>query len=471
MRLSAVILAAGLGTRMKSSVPKVLHRLYDKAIIQWVVEAVTSLRPERTVVVIGSHTAAVKGLLGNFPCSFAFQKEPLGTGHALRSAASALKGFEGTVLVISGDTPLVKTASLKRFLALHRRKREDLSLISFVPEGSHCYGRIVRDGTGLRIVEHRDASESQKAIREVNSGIYAVRSDLLGLLRHVARNESKGEYYLTDLVGLASEKGFRVGAHVFDDPMQFIGINTREDLEQSHQYVRESLVSHWMAQGVTFFDAARVLLYPDTRIGADTTVYPNVCLGPRTEIGSGCVVYPNTRVTDSRIGNGVTIMDSTVIESSEVREGATVGPFARLRPGSVIGPSAKIGNFVEVKKSVIGAGTKASHLSYLGDAEIGEKVNIGAGTITCNYDGQSKHKTVIEDGAFIGSDTQFVAPVTVGAGAYVGAGSTITRDVPPRALGVSRASQRNIEGWVAGRSAREGKKSGHPPSERGKRRR
>jgi bifunctional UDP-N-acetylglucosamine pyrophosphorylase/glucosamine-1-phosphate N-acetyltransferase len=258
---------------------------------------------------------------------------------------------------------------------------------------------------------------------------------------------------------------------VFEDPLQFVGINTREDLEQSHRYVRESLVSHWMAQGVTFLDAGRVLLYPDTRIGADTVIYPNVCLGPGASIGSGCVVYPNTRITDSRIGNTVTVMDSTVIESSEVRDGATVGPFARLRPGSVIGPSAKIGNFVEVKKSVIGAGTKASHLSYLGDAEIGEKVNIGAGTITCNYDGRTKHKTVIEDGAFIGSDTQFIAPVTVGAGAYVGAGSTITRDVPPRSLGVSRAYQTNIEGWVARRSAPEGKKSGHPPAERGKRRR
>lgn len=470
MRVSAVILAAGLGTRMKSSVPKILHRLYDKSLIQWVVEAVTPLRPDRTLVVVGPHMGDVEETLRGYPVSLVIQKEPLGTGDALKSAAPALKGFDGSVLVIGGDTPLVKTGSLKRFLALHRRRHEDLSLISFVPEGEHCYGRIVREGAGLGVVEHGDASEAQKLIREVNSGIYAVRPGLLGLLRKLAKNEGKGEYYLTDLVGLASGKGLRVGAHVFDDAMEFTGINTREDLERAYGHVRKELVSHWMEQGVTFLDAERVLLFPGTRIGPDTVIYPGVCLGPNTVIGAGCVIFPNARISDSSVGNCVTILDSTVIESSEVREGATVGPFARIRPGTVIGPASKIGNFVEVKKSVIGAGSKASHLSYLGDAEVGENVNIGAGTITCNYDGRAKHRTVIENGVFIGSDTQLVAPVRVGEGAYVGAGSTITKDVPPGSLGVSRVAQKNIEGWVARRAGRGGAGGGHAADNTGRRR-
>lgn len=449
MNLSTVILAAGLSTRMKSSIPKVLHSLYEKPIIRYVLDAVLPLEATQNIVVIGPKSNGVKSVLDGYPVLFAVQREQKGTADALRMAVPDLKRSGGTILVLNGDTPLIKTSTLRRILDLHRRRGEVVSLISFLVEGPHSYGRILRRKREVvAVIEDRDATKKQREIREVNSGIYALEAQALDLLDEIPKNESKGEYYLTDLVERAVKRGYRVGAHVFGSEAEFTGINTRGDLHAALHALRDEIVSGWMDRGVTFIDRAAVFIHPDAEIGMDTVIYPNVHVEGRTVIGRDCKVCPNTRIIESVIGDGVLIKDATVIESSTVKDRASIGPFAHLRPGSIIGASCKIGNFVEVKKSVIGDGTKASHLSYLGDAEVGKNVNIGAGTITCNYDGTTKHKTVIEDGVFIGSDTQLIAPVSVGEGAYVGAGSTITKDVPPHSLALSRAAQKTIEKWA-----------------------
>ena len=460
MGLFTVILAAGLGTRMKSARPKVLHTINGKAIIRHVVDAVTALNPDKIVVVVSPDSSMIQDELKDKRITFAIQREQKGTADALRAAAQKLGGKKGTVLVMSGDTPLVNTSTLQRLITTHKRKKEVLSILSFTVEGDHAYGRIVRDGQRVAaIIEARDADQEQQQIKEVNSGIYVMESSALKLLREIEINPLKGEYYLTDIVSIAVRNGFRVGSHVLGDETELTGINTRRDLCMAGLYLRDRIVSKWLEKGVSFVDMNTVYIDPDVEIDIDTIIYPNVIIEGRSTIGKGCVIYPNTRIVDSTVGNWVTIKDSTIIESSIIKDAASVGPFAHLRPDSVIGASAKIGNFVEIKKSVIGNGAKASHLSYLGDAEIGANVNIGAGTITCNYDGVNKSKTIIEEGCFIGSDTQLVAPVKVGKGAYVGAGSTITKDVPPLALAVSRAPQRNFDGWAAGRACKKNSKS------------
>ena len=378
------------------------------------------------------------------------RKIPKGTGDALSKAVPALKGFKGTVLVVNGDTPLITGSTLKNFLSLHKRKRNEVSVLSFESRDPGSYGRIIRDNKGRAafIIEQRDATETQKTIREVNSGVYAIESGALPLLKEIKLNKSKGEYYLTDIVGIARDKGLRLDAFCAGFEDEFMGVNTIEELENAGRVMKKRIIKKLSDRGVHFIEKSSVFISSDTEIGAETNVYPNVHLEGKTSIGKGCTIYPNVRILDSIIEDGAVIKDSTLIEESIVKRNASVGPFAHIRPGSVIGEKAKIGNFVEVKKSVIGPGTKASHLSYLGDARIGKDVNIGAGTITCNYDGHEKHITTIEDGVFVGSDTQFVAPVKIGKGAFVGAGSTITADVPSHALALSRVKQRNIEGWA-----------------------
>ncbi len=449
MNLATVVLAAGLGTRMKSALPKVLHEVNGKPMVQHVIDSLQQLRSKNNIVVIGKSGDEIRDALAGYPVTFATQKEPKGTGDALKAAAQQLKNFSGTLLIVSGDTPLISAATLKNLLSLHKRNREDISMISFIAGGPHSYGRIIREGEKVKaIVENKDADEAQKKINEVNSGIYAFESPILDLLKEIKVNKAKGEYYLTDIIDIAVRKGRSVGAHILGNETELTGINTREDLCRAAHYHREKIVSKWMENGVSFIDRSSVFIHPDAKIGSDTIIYPNVHIEGRTVIGKGCILYPNTRIVDSTIGDCAVIKDSTLIESSHVKQKAAVGPFAHIRPGSIIGVSSKIGNFVEVKKSTIGSGTKASHLSYLGDADIGENVNIGAGTITCNYDGKEKHRTLIEADVFIGSDTQIVAPVRIGKGAYVGAGSTITKDVPPFALALSRTGQRHIEKWA-----------------------
>lgn len=461
MKPATVILAAGAGTRMKSSIPKVLHKLMGKPLIAHVADAALSFGSSRCIVVLGRHTQAAKDILGTDRLTYALQEKQDGTAGALRSALPALKGLDSELLVLSGDTPLVTPELLKRFLKLHRQKKEDISVMTFNAEPPHAYGRIVREaGKIARIVEDRDATADEKLITEVNSGIYLMKPAVLKLISLIPLNRKKGEYYLTDIVGIALKKGMKAGAHMLGSETELTGINTRTELHRATLFMRDRITEKHMHNGVTFIDASSVFISPEAKIGQDTVIYPNVHIEGKSIIGKGCVIYPNSRIDESSIADDVIIKDSSVIESSLIKSGASIGPFAHLRPGSIIGASAKIGNFVEIKKSVIGKGSKASHLSYIGDAVVGKDVNIGAGTITCNYDGKNKFKTEIQDNVFIGSDTQLVAPVKVGKGAYVGAGSTITHDVPAHSLAISRTQQRNIKGWAkkkASKSVKKGK--------------
>lgn len=461
MATACVILAAGMGTRMKSRLPKVLHRLCGMPMIQCVIDAAQGLRPERTIVVAGEHIDAIRDAVSAPGIGFVRQSSPKGTGHAVLCAMEALDGFRGNVVIVNGDTPLVGASALKRFLALHAKGRSAVSVLSFIASAPDHYGRIVRDSAGkvVSIVEHGDADEKQRTIREVNSGVYAVRHDALGLLGSIAPNTKKGEYFLTDIVALSADAGFKTAAYPIGEEEEFMGVNTREELYRAACIMRRNIVRNWTEKGVSFVDTETVYIDRSVTIGRETKIYPNVYLEGKTKIGADVIIYPNVRVLNGFIADRAVIYDSTVIEDSVVRKDASVGPFARLRPGSDIGEGARVGNFVELKKAVLGRRSKASHLSYLGDASIGSDVNIGAGTITCNYDGLKKHATIIKDGVFIGSDTQLVAPVSVGRGSYVGAGSTVTKDVPAGALALSRIGQRIIPGWAKKRSAGRKQKS------------
>ena len=450
MSLDCVILAAGLGTRMKSAVPKVLHTVCGIPMLKAVITVARTLNPERILVVIGKQGGLIKNTIGSHGVSYVLQREPRGTGHALRCVRPALRNSRGVIVVLNGDTPLLNPDIIKKFLRYHKNDKNSISVLSFNTKNPEHYGRIIRNASGqvISIVEDRDADSMQKKISEVNSGVYAINYDAFKIVDKIPVNPAKGEYYLTDIIAAASRKNLKTSAYCIGTEEELMGINTREELSKASALMKRNIVQSWIARGVNFLDADSVSIHPDVCIGKETMIYPNVCLDGHTRIGKGSVIYPNVRIRNSDIGNGAVIKDSTVIEDSRVKDRASVGPFAYLRPGSQIGTDARIGNFVEIKKSVIGERTKASHLSYIGDAIVGKDVNIGAGTITCNYDGRAKHTTKIEDGVFIGSDSQLVAPVRIGKGAYVGAGSTITRDVPPMSLATSRVHQMNREGWV-----------------------
>ena len=456
MKLSVVILAAGRGKRMKSGTPKILHEALGRPMIQYVIDAVHTLNPAKTIVVIGNGADEVKEAIHDGHLTFVLQKELLGTGDALAIAKKEL--LKGTVLVLNGDCPLITAGTLRSLLAKHKRSKNVLSFLSFIDESMSGYGRIIRDGSGnvTGIVEDKHASSIEKKMfNELNGGVYVMESETLGSLGKINRNSSSGEYYLTDIIGIVYKSGKRLDA--YQCPSEEIrGVNSREELYEISAILKRRVISGWMQQGVTFIDPETTHVHVSATIGRDTVIYPNTYIEGRTSIGQNCIIYPGSRICDSVLGKRVVIKDNTLIEKSRVRDGASIGPCAHLRPDSVIGRNAKIGNFVEVKKSNIGAGTKAGHLTYLGDAEIGPGVNIGAGTITCNYDGKNKHKTFIKSGVFIGSDSQLVAPVTIDKDAYVAAGSTITMDVPSGALAISRGSQKNLEGWT---KRREGVKS------------
>lgn len=460
---------------MKSAIPKVLHRICGMPMIGAVLGTARQMRPDKIVVVAGRHLELIRdALIGPSPVSvidsgidsgggsgiysgtdagglsFALQAEPLGTGHAVICALPELKGLQGDLVVMNGDTPLVRAETIKSLLKQHRQRKNDVTVLSFLAGNPEAYGRVVRDRAGdvSAIVEEKDAEGEQKKITEVNSGVYVLSSAALRLLDDIPLNPKKKEYYLTDIVSLAGKKGLRASACCIGLEEEFMGVNTRSELTRASGLIRKRVIDLLIEKGVDFIDPGLVYIDHSVSIGATTIIYPNVHLEGSTAIGSGSVIYPNVRIKDSRIGNRVMIKDSSVIEGSSISDAAMVGPFAHIRPGSVVGRDARIGNFVELKKTKVGQSSKASHLSYLGDAQIGRGVNIGAGTITCNYDGVHKHLTVIEDGVFIGSDSQLVAPVRIGKGAYVGAGSTITKDVPPEALAVSRVAQQHFPGWA-----------------------
>jgi bifunctional UDP-N-acetylglucosamine pyrophosphorylase/glucosamine-1-phosphate N-acetyltransferase len=459
-----VVLAAGKGTRMKSKLPKVLHQAAGLPLIEYVLRNAESLAPTTIVVVVGHGAADVERTVVPRPgLQFARQEPQLGTGHALLQAEPALEGQSGTVILLSGDVPLLRAGTLRRLIEHHQTHRAAATVVTAVVDDPSGYGRIVREGGKIAaIVEHRDASSDQRAVREINSGIYAFdAAPLFEALREIGSSNAQGEYYLPDLVRIYRRRGMPVETVVLEDSVEISGVNSRKELADVAAALRQARNDELMASGVTLVDPSTTYVGPDVRIGADTIVHPGVHLEGRTEIGENVVIHSGVRIVDSRIESGAVIHNFCVITESRVGPGARLGPFAHIRPASDVGPDAHVGNFVELKKTSLGRGSKANHLAYLGDATIGEKVNVGAGTITCNYDGVAKHPTVIEDGAFIGSDSQLVAPVRVGRGAYVAAGSSITEDVPAESLAIARGKQVNKEGWVA----RKKKKAALPRSE------
>ncbi|HEV7920118.1 MAG TPA: bifunctional UDP-N-acetylglucosamine diphosphorylase/glucosamine-1-phosphate N-acetyltransferase GlmU [Thermoanaerobaculia bacterium] len=447
--LDVIILAAGLGTRMKSAKIKVLHEAAGRPIIDYVLDLAAGVSSQPPVVVVGHQRETVQSAIGG-RARFAVQEQQLGTGHAVLQAADAISGEK--VLILSGDVPLTRAETLQRMIDEHERNGNALTLLTMKLAQPASYGRIVRDGDGgvMRIVEAKDATPEQKQIDEVNAGIYVFdAAPLLDNLRNLSTDNAQGEYYLTDVLGMLRKSGHRVGAVIVDDPVEALGVNSRADLANVEAEIQKRVVARLMAEGVTFRNPSTVVIDSMVTIGADSVVYPFVTIEGNTTIGRNCVIEPGVHLNNVTIGDDVHIKTGTVAESATIENEASVGPYAHLRPGTHLGRKVKVGNFVETKKARFGAGSKASHLSYIGDAEVGADVNIGAGTITCNYDGVNKHQTILEDGVFIGSDTQLVAPVRIGKGAYVGAGSTITKDVPPDALALSRIPQRVVEGWAA----------------------
>ncbi|MGN6183746.1 MAG: bifunctional UDP-N-acetylglucosamine diphosphorylase/glucosamine-1-phosphate N-acetyltransferase GlmU [Thermoanaerobaculia bacterium] len=449
--LEVIILAAGLGTRMKSSTIKILHRAAGRPIVDYVLDLANGVGADSPVMIIGHQREAVQQAIGD-RARYAIQEEQKGTGHAVLQAASAIEPANGKrVLILSGDVPLTRPETLKKLIDEHERNNNALTLLTMKLAQPASYGRIVRgeDKSVERIVEFKDASDDEKQINEVNAGIYIFEGEhLFDNLRTLKPNNAQGEYYLTDVLGLLRDAGHRVGAVVVDDPVEALGVNSRGELAQVEAEIQRRVVEKLMANGVTFRNPNTVVIDSTVTIGNDTVVYPFVTIEGTTSIGKNCVIEPGSHLINCTIGDDVHIKTGTVAEDTTIAAKAAVGPYSHLRPGTKLGKKVKVGNFVETKKAVFGDGAKASHLSYIGDADIGADVNIGAGTITCNYDGVNKNKTTIEDGAFIGSDSQLVAPVTIGKGAYVGAGSTITKDVPPGALALSRTPQRVVEGWA-----------------------
>jgi bifunctional UDP-N-acetylglucosamine pyrophosphorylase/glucosamine-1-phosphate N-acetyltransferase len=448
--LHIVILAAGKGTRMKSAQPKVHHRVAGQPMIEHVLATAATLAPRSTTVVVGHEAAAVESALkGRGSLSFVVQEPQLGTAHALLTSEPVLRNAAGTLVLLSGDVPLLSAGTLMRLRDRHDSTGAAATVVTARVENPYGYGRIVRSGEQIaRIVEEKDATPAEREIREINSGIYAFAlRGLFDAIRSVAAQNIQKEYYLTDLVEIFRKQAQAVET-VVSNPDEIRGINSRRELAEVSRIVRHQKNVELMDAGVTIEDPDTAYIDRDVVIGPDTIIHPGVSIEGRTTIGSRCEIHSGVRIISSQIGDGVTIFNHCVITEALIGDEARVGPFAHLRKDADLRAQARVGNFVELKKTVLGAGSKSMHLAYLGDAIIGEKVNIGAGTITCNYDGTVKNKTIIDDGAFIGSDTQLVAPVTIGAGAYVGSGTTVRENVPAKALAVRAGKQRNIEGWV-----------------------
>lgn len=456
---AVVILAAGLGTRMKSEKAKVLHELAGLPMVCYPVKTAVKLKLSPVVVVVGHQGKLVEKILREFlpkaDLRFVTQKQQLGTGHAVKTAKKALKGFTGDILVLYGDVPLLSTETIQAFRRAHEKAKTVASVLTIVLDDPKGYGRIIRDEKGYlkQIIEERDATGPIKKIQEVNSGIWlADKAALFPALEMVDADNDQKEYYLTDAVeiiakGKCKVKG-AVGALGASDPYELVGINSRNDLAMINGMLREMINEYWMKQGVTMEDPYSTYVDSEVIIEPDTILGPGVYLKGNTRIGNGCIIETGAHITDCHLAPGVHVKPYSVMEGAEVDTGTEVGPFARLRPGTKIGPENRVGNFVEMKKVTTGKGTKVSHLTYLGDAKLGSDINVGAGTITCNYDGVNKFMTIVEDGVFIGSDSQLVAPVTVGKGAYIGSGSTITKDVPAGALAVARGRQMTKNGYA-----------------------
>jgi bifunctional UDP-N-acetylglucosamine pyrophosphorylase/glucosamine-1-phosphate N-acetyltransferase len=459
--LACIILAAGQSTRMKSAKSKVMHDLAGRPVVSYSIEAALELGARPIVVVTGPGEAELKAFLKEKGVEQATQREARGTADAVASAQRKLAGFKGDVLILCGDVPLVRGHALKEFVQDTRTKSAKLGVLSMTPDNAGAYGRIVRDLDGriTRIVEAKDASDEELGIKEVNSGIIcADREWLFRSLKRIGNDNAKREYYLTDLVGVALKEGTSVVAHNWGFSEDFLGINTRIDLAEVAEIKRYRINKQHMLDGVGILDFRHTYIDEGVKLGQDTQVMPHAFLRGQTKVGSNCTIENGVVLKDAVVGNNVHIKAYSVVEDSQISDGAIVGPFARVRPDSKVGTGAHVGNFVELKKCTLKGGAKANHLSYLGDSVIGEDTNIGAGTITCNYDGVAKYMTVIGKDVFVGSDTQFIAPVRIGARSVIGAGSTITRDVPADSLALSRADQKVVRGWAEKRRKKKGSK-------------
>ena len=442
---------------MASTRPKVLHRMAGRPLIEHVLRAAATLSPATTTVVVGHQADIIQQAVGPGP-GFVRQEAQLGTAHALLQAesvfagagAGAGAGAEGSLVVLSGDVPRIRPVTLGRLVAAHHRARAAATVLTARLSRPYGYGRLVRQrGLLASIVEEADATPAQRAIREVNSGIYVFNlAPLFETLRQIPAAGPRQERYLPALLAIYRRRGLAVETLESDDPNEIRGINSQTELAEVSSLMRQGKNEELMAAGVTLEDPATTYIDADVVVGRDTVIHPGVMLEGLTTVGDRCELHAGVRIVNSTVGDDVTVNNYCVITNARVESGARIGPFAHLRPGTIVRETARVGNFVEIKRTTLGAGSKVSHLSYLGDAALGAQVNVGAGTITCNYDGRSKHETSIEDGAFIGSGTQLVAPVTVGRAAYVAAGSCVTEDVPPGALAIARGRQENKTGWT-----------------------
>lgn len=448
MNRCSIILAAGKGTRMKSELPKVLHKANGTPMVKKVIEVLGKAGVSDNIAVLGHKKEEVLASFEN-KLRYVVQEEQLGTGHAVMMAEEELKNFEGTVIVLCGDTPLIKTETIQKLVEVHEESRAAVTVLTCEFQNPFGYGRIIKDINGNieAIVEEKEASDEIKNIKEVNTGFYCFDSKkLFTALKEIDNKNEKGEYYLTDVIKIIKNRNEKAEAYKISDENEVLGVNSLEQLAQASKILRDRKNSELMAAGVTLIDPSSTYIEDSVEIGNDTIIYPNVTIEGKSKIGKFCKIMGNTRIENCIIGDYVEI-EASVLEESEVMDYVTIGPFAHLRPKAVLEKKVHIGNFVEVKKSVLHEGVKAGHLTYIGDSEVGENTNIGAGTITCNYDGKNKFKTEIGKNVFVGSDTKFVAPVKIGDNVLIGAGSVITKDVPADALAVGRAKQVVKDGW------------------------
>ena len=445
----ALILAAGQGTRIKSNLPKVLHKVCGKEMVNHVIDTMRKAKIDDINVIIGRGADLVKEKTASRNVSYSLQEEQLGTGHAVKCAINFLKGKKGIVGVFAGDAPLIKSETIEKLFDTHIENNNSATLLSSIVEDPTGYGRIVREGNEvLKIVEHKDCTEEELKINEMNAAIYCFDiENLLSSLEKLSNDNKQGEYYLTDVIGILKDEDKKVGALSIDYE-ETIGVNSRVQLAEAEEVLRKRINKMHMENGVTLIDPTSTYIGDDVEIGKDTIIYPGNVIEGNTKIGEGVMIYPNSRISNSIIDNNGEIQSSVIIDS-KIGERTTVGPFAYIRPESIIGNDARIGDFVEIKKSTIGNNTKVSHLTYIGDAKVGEHCNFGCGTVVVNYDGKKKNTTIIGNNSFIGCNTNLVSPVTVEDNTYIAAGSTIVNDVKEGELAVARAKQRNIEGWVA----------------------
>ena len=447
--IASIILAAGKGTRMKSKIPKVLHKVSGKSLIWHVCQAASYIGVEESILVVGHQAEEVELEMGD-NYKYALQKEQLGTGHAVMQAEPYLSEKVETIVILCGDTPLLTGATLQKLLEYHRKAKASATILSAILQDPSSYGRIIRAANGQvkMIVEEKDALPQERDIKEINSGTYCFNKEsLFSALKKITPENKQGEYYLTDVIEILAKSNQKVEAIAVEDPIEISGINTRIHLAEAEKVFQKRVNQKWMLDGVTISDPDVTYIETSVEIGMDTIILPFSYLKGDTKVGEDCVIGPNTTLENTHVGNA-THINTTISLDAKIGSNCKIGPFSYLRPETKLSDNVKVGDFVEIKKTVVGENSKIPHLSYIGDCTVGENVNVGAGTITCNYDGKNKWQTILEDGSFIGSNTNLVAPVVIGKNAIIGAGSTVTEDVPAEALAIARQRQKNISDWA-----------------------